>query len=138
MLNPYDTPKFQEYNRSMENDICYLMARGLSRDEATQFIERLQAPPTVPISAIVETLEQCKHEHERGGCEGLDACLSISGKSCDCHADEINASIDMVIAEIQRHAAQAAQWREAIIRLTADNARMKGQIANLLHQDSVF
>lgn len=73
---PNDAANFVLYNGRMETHICYLVARGLSRDEATQFVERLQA--------------------------------------------------------------DIAQWREAIIRLTADNVRMKGQIANLLHQESVF
>lgn len=123
----------------MENDICYLVARGLSRDEAAQFVARLRSPPTLSIASIVETLERCKHEHEQGGYDGLDACLSRDGRhECDCGADETNAKLDQAIAEIKKHAAQAAQWREMLISAQNDNVALRGQVSNLMRQDSPF
>lgn len=47
-----------------------------------------------------QLLEVSRHDHERGGQEGLDACWATYQTNpgpCDCGADEANERIDLVI-----------------------------------------
>ena len=53
---------------------------------------------------VIVLLEKCKQEHYADGHEGLMACDAIQSwhGPCDCGADELNAEIDAMIAELKK------------------------------------
>lgn len=52
---------------------------------------------------IVAVMELAKHEHYTDGHEGLMACDALSGGTCDCGADGINAKIDRAIESLRQY-----------------------------------